>query len=368
MQIIQIADPVAGQEPGDQVRSFVFMSNLVAQEASGDLNVSVSVERIITDLAGSPELASLLFVATRDEPVELSATVPADLGDDEPWVETEGWVKINLPLIDDRDSAAIEVVLDAGHQPLPGQALTPEATTLVDALLTHAETTAGAAPWSRRILHTAHMHPPASATGCDYCTVLERAGYRLAHEEIQQVLDLDTLPTERVNPEAKGPYGVFTIHRITGTSFPDGLIAGIVELQDIAATDVPHGSLTTDPARWSPQRLSEQSERINKTGAQLVTVVITDADGVVAFSSISLPPGANPEAAEQGLTIVHPRARGQRLGIAVKLACLDLLRDTHPRVRRVATSNAVDNQAMLAINRALHAREVSRTTLWEKVL
>lgn len=364
MQIIRIADPVAGEEPGDQVRSFVFMSNLAAQEASGDRDVSVSVERIITDLAGSPELASILFVATRDKPVELTATVPPGLGDDEPWVEAEGWVKINLPLIDDRDSAAIEIVLDAGHQPLPGQALTPEATTLVDALLTHAGTTAGAAPWSRRILHTAHMHPPTPTTGCDYCAVLDRAGYRRAHEEIQQVLDLDELPTGRTSLESSG----FHVHRITGTSFPEGLIAGIVELQDIAATDVPHGSLTTDPARWSPRRLAEQSERINKTGAQLVTVIITDADGVVAFSTISLPPGANPEAAEQGLTIVHSRARGQRLGHTVKLACLDLLRDTHPRVGRVATSNAVDNQVMLAINRALGAREVSRTTLWEKVL
>ena len=82
MQIIRIADPVAGEEPGDQVRSFVFMSNLAAQEASGDRDVSVSVERIITDLAGSPELASILFVATRDQPVELTATVPPGLGDD----------------------------------------------------------------------------------------------------------------------------------------------------------------------------------------------------------------------------------------------------------------------------------------------
>ena len=363
MQIIQIADPVAGEEPGDQVRSFVFMSNLAAQEASGDPDMSVSVERIITDLAGSPELVSRLFVATHDDPVELGATVPAD-GEEEPWVQAEGWVKINLPLVDDPDSAAIEIVLDAGHQPLPGEDLTPEATMLVDALLTHAETTAGAAPWSRRILHTAHMHPPAPTAGCDHCAVLERAGYRRAHEEIQQVLDLGSLPTGRGTLDSGG----FNIHRVTGTSFPESLIAGIVELQDIAATDVPHGNLTTDPARWSPRRLAQQSDRINRTGTQLVTVIITDMDGVVAFSTISLPPGANPEAAEQGLTIVHPRARGQRLGHRVKLACLDLLHETHPRVRRVATSNAVDNQAMLAINRALGAREVSRTTLWEKVL
>lgn len=359
MKILKVADPIPGQEPGDQVRSFVFMSNLASQETSGERDISVSVERIITDLAGSTELVSQLFVATLDEAVPLHATVPVGT-DDEPWVEAEGWVKINLPLIDDISSASLEISLDAGHQPLPDQLLTPEAGELIHALLAHAEAAAGAAPWSRGILHTAHMHKAGAAPRpCDYCAQLVDAGYKAAHEEVQQVVDLSGITQEWNAP------GV-TVHRIIGTDFPTDLIDGIVELQDLAATDIPHGTLTTDPARWSPRRLAEQSERIRQTGAQLVTVVFADAVGVVAMSTVSLPPGSNPDVAEQGLTIVHPRARGRQLGRAVKLACLDLLRDHHPAVRRVATSNAVDNQGMLAINRALGAREISRTTLWEK--
>ncbi len=360
MKILRIADPIAGQEPGDQVRTFVFMSNLAAQETSGDRDVSVSVDRIITDLAGSSEGVSQLFVATFDDAVELRATVPADY-DDEPYVEAEGWVKINLPLIDDTGSASLEIVLDAGNQPLPGQQLSPGATELIDALLSHAETTAGASPWSRGIFHTAHMHPTDATGPCDYCALLARAGYVKAHEEIQQVLDLASLPGGWA-AEAAG----LGVHRIIGTGFPEELIHGIVALQDIAAVDVPHGALTTHPAQWSPRRLAEQSARITRTGTRLVTVVFTEADEVVAFSTVSLPPGANPDAGEQGLTIVHPRARGRKLGRTVKLACLELLREQHPQVKRVATSNAVDNQAMLAINRALDARELSRTTLWEK--
>lgn len=361
MKFLEIADPIAGQEPADQVRSFVFMSNLAAQETSGDRDTSVSAERIITDLAGSMELVAQLHVATFDEEAALSATIPAD-EDDEPYAEAEGWVKINLPLIDDVESASLEIVLDAGHQPLPGESLTPEARELVDALLTHGESTAGAAPWSRRIVHTAHMHPAGTGSqGCDYCALLTHAGYHQAHEEIQQVLELTAVPAESETPGVRR-------HHIIGTDFPTALIDGIVALQDIAAVDVPHGALTTNPAQWSPRRLAAQSARIARTGAKLVTVVFTDAEGVVAFSTISLPPGSNPDAAEQGLTIVHPRARGHRLGRAVKLACLELLRGQHPQVKRVATSNAVDNQAMLAINRALGAREISRATLWEKKL
>lgn len=361
MKILRIADPVAGEEPGDQVRTFVFMSNLAAQETSGDRDVSVSTERIITDLAGSTELASQLCVATFDDPRELTATVPPTCND-EPYVEAEGWVKINLPLIDDIESASLEIILDAGNQPLPGEPLSPGARELILTLIAHGETLAGAPPWSRGIFHTAHMHPAgAGSDECDYCALLTHVGYSHAHEEIQQVLHLADIPRAWEAPGLKA-------HRIIGTAFPDELINGITVLQDIAATDVPHGALTTSPAQWSPRRLAEQSARINKTGARLVTVVFTDEDGVVAFSTVSMPPGANPDAAEQGLTIVHPRARGRRLGRAVKLACIDLLLEQHTQVERVATSNAVDNQAMLAINRALGAREISRTSLWEKKL
>lgn len=359
MKILKIADPVAGEEPADQVRTFVFMSNLATQEASGNRDASVSVERIITDLAGSTELVSQLHVATFDDAEHLTATLGDNL--DEPYVEAEGWVKINLPLIDDQHAASLEIVLDAGHQPLPGQELTPEAGEIIQALLAHGEHTTTSKPWQRSIFHTAHLHPAGEVLHCDYCALLEHTGYRKAHEEIQQVLNLADMPQGWRAPG-------LAVHQIIGTDFPEALIDGVVELQDIAATDVPHGALTTNPAQWSPIRLAQQSERIRKTGAQLVTVLFTDAEGVVAFSTASLPPGANPDAAEQGLTIVHPRARGQNLGRAVKLACLELLRTQHPRVLQVATSNAVDNQAMLAINRALGAREVSRTTLWEKVL
>lgn len=362
MKILKIADPVAGEEPADQVRTFVFMSNLAAQETSGNRDVSVSVERIITDLAGSTELVSQLHVATLDDEVPLRATLPPDV--DEPYIEAQGWVKINLPLIDDQHSASLEIVLDAGHQPLPGQELSPEATEVIQTLLTHGEHTAADHPWQRRIFHTAHMHPSGEVTDCDYCALLAHARYIKAHEEIQQVLELAECPQERQSAEVLG----LREHQILGTDFPDSLIGGIVELQDIAATDVPHGALTTNPTQWSPRRLAQQSERIRKTGAQLVTAVFSDDEGVVAFSTASLPPGSNPDAAEQGLTIVHPRARGRNLGRAVKLACLDLLQAQHPQVLRVATSNAVDNQAMLAINRALGAREMSRTTLWEKKL
>ncbi|HJE10669.1 MAG TPA: GNAT family N-acetyltransferase [Corynebacterium glutamicum] len=341
MKFSKLADQVWGEEPDDQVRSFVFMSNLDAQETANTMDVSVSVERIHADLCGNTELASELHYAP-DE-----------------WDEAQGWVKINYPLIDDTASASLDVVLDATFQPLPGQPFEGEALTLIDALLHHAENVAASNPWKRTTFHTAHMHPPGGDGDCDYCMVLQRRGYIKAHEEIQQTIPL---------PSGDWSAGEFTVVDVEGTAFPSALIPSIVELQHRAALDVPHGNLSVAPAQWDEHRLAQQSERILKTGTKLFTVLFAEGSTVAAMSSIAIPPGSNPDIAEQGLTIVHPDFRGRGLGTAVKLAGLSLLSRCHPEIQRVATSNAVDNHAMLAINRSIGATEIARTTLWEKKL
>lgn len=345
MRFFPVTDPVRADEPDDQVRSFVFMSNLAAQETSGEMHVSVSLERILLDLRGSTELSSRLWVATED---------PADAD----WIEAAGWVRINRPLIDDTDTASLDIVLDAGLQPLPGEELSEQAQTLVDALLEHGERDALAPPQPRPVLHTAHMHAAGgTATDCSYCAVLRARGYRAAHEEIQQILP--------ARPRPWRDHGL-SVHRVVGTDFPTALLPGIIALQDLAARDVPQGALRSSPAPWTPERLREQSRRVDTAGTRLYTVLLARGAEVLAMTSMSIPPGANPGNAEQGLSIVRPGERGRGLGTTLKAAGLELLLTHEPQVTQVATSNAVDNQAMLAINRAFGAREISRTTLWEK--
>ncbi|ALC06135.1 hypothetical protein CDES_08715 [Corynebacterium deserti GIMN1.010] len=341
MKVVKVADQIVGTEPEDQVRSFVFMSNMAAQETAQTMDVSVSVERIHADLVGSTEISSSLYY------------VPDE------WDEAQGWVKINYPLIDDTHTASLDIVLDATFQPLPGTSLEPGAITLIDALLAHGEHIAALPPHRRTTFHTAHLHPAGGLDDCDYCAILSRRGYLFAHEEIQQIIPIGSWP--------RSVDGV-TVSEVVGTDFPTELLPGIIELQHRAALDVPHGQLSLQPAPWNAERLAQQSERITKLGTKLYTAVLSDDKGVVAMSSVSIPPAAHPHVAEQGLTIVHPRARGRGFGAAAKKACLSTLSSHHPDIQRVATSNAVDNQAMLVINRALGAVEISRTLLWEKNL
>lgn len=336
----ETADLVSGSTPPGTVRAFAFMSNLAAQETSGERDVSVSVERIMDDLVGSMESTSLLLTAL------------------DQWEEPAGWTKISFPLIDDPTTASLDVVLDAGFQPLPGQRMEAAAREMLDDLLAHGEQRAAGTPWFRSVFQTAHMHPAGgSARVCDHCQILESRGYELAHEEIQQIL-----------PVSLSDYDVGDVqeHPVVGTDLPTELMESIIDLHDIAAADVPHGALSLDLAPWSSERLAEQAIRMARSDTKLVSVFLSNGSGVIAMSSISIPPGAHPRAAEQGLTIVHPLMRGKGLGTQIKLACMTVLHAQFPQVTRVGTSNAVDNQAMLAVNRALGAREVSRTTLWEK--
>jgi hypothetical protein len=57
--------------------------------------------------------------------------------------------------------------------------------------------------------------------------------------------------------------------------------------------------------------------------------------------------------ASQSITAVRPGHRGHRLGLLVKIAMLELLRDHEPSVRHVSTGNAAGNGHMVAINARL---------------
>ena len=52
-------------------------------------------------------------------------------------------------------------------------------------------------------------------------------------------------------------------------------------------------------------------------------------------------------------TLVRPDHRGHRLGLAVKVANVRLLQETHPRITTVVTFNADVNAPMVAVNERL---------------
>jgi RimJ/RimL family protein N-acetyltransferase len=65
---------------------------------------------------------------------------------------------------------------------------------------------------------------------------------------------------------------------------------------------------------------------------------------------------------------VHPAHRGHRLGLAVKLANLDLLAQRAPKVELIVTGNASVNAPMIAVNEMMGFEVAGQGMFWQKHL
>ena len=66
----------------------------------------------------------------------------------------------------------------------------------------------------------------------------------------------------------------------------------------------------------------------------------------------------------QLITVVTREHRGHRLGLLLKVAMLELLATTEPRLERISTWNAESNAHMVAVNDALGYVPYSTPVTW----
>ena len=141
------------------------------------------------------------------------------------------------------------------------------------------------------------------------------------------------------------------------------------ELLRVMSTDEPAGDGERQEEVWDPERLQDNDALRSARGTpKLVAVAEHAASGrLVAATELLLAPDV-PEQAWQLETVVHPAHRGQRLGLAVKLANLEFLARRAPEVRVVSTGNAALNGPMIAINDLLGFEVAAEGTFWQKQL
>lgn len=360
-----------GGQPTDVVRNFVFLANLAAQEVSGETGTSVSVARAVQRLAGSTESDSLMLVLAEplgqlpDLPRSelgyplLSSTTEAGADGEQPELEFHGFVHLSIPQHEDLDAVELEIVLDAAHQPVPGQSPGDTARQVYQLLL--AEVSPVARQLGRHVLQLWETHRPEAEF--PFLAQLRTAGFRPGLAEIQGVIEVAA--AAETGPELPDDVSVAVLHDPNPVP---ALLPGLLELLHLASVDVPHGELRSEPQEWSPQRLAEAEARRLDTGLEVVSVLLVDAAGPVALCELHRHPASEPGTAEQGVTIVHPRRRGTGLGRAVKIQALRETAGRWPSVERVFTSNALGNTGMLAVNRGLGMRPVSHATAWQRIL
>ncbi|MEJ5996927.1 GNAT family N-acetyltransferase [Corynebacterium sp. H130] len=355
MQCFQFAEPVPGEEPADALRTVVFMANFAAQDITGSLDASRGADELIDDLAHpAPDHETFLFGIAED-PVEGPVS---DLG--YPLIPSTGsasepaslaWFVVDLPTRDNPNLVNVSIVLDVDLLPI-GDDASPECASVCRFVLAECEriaTSLGRSIIQVWMQHRADEQPALSE-------VYEEAGFSLAHSEVEFVTTLPRQPA--------GDVQVFS-----NEDFPDQMLEGIAELYCAASVEQPRGSLSTAPEQWDAQRLSAHTAHFRARGTENFHAIATDEAGEpIALSEVWIHQGSNAEVAIQGLTYVKPDYRRQGLGFAVKSAAMGATLKAHPSVRRIYTSVAPSNQAMLQLNRAFDARPVAAVAVFEKGL
>lgn len=327
------------------MRTFCFTQNLAAQEASGDRLASVSVERVLTRLQGSTESDALLLALVDDSLTPVLAPV-GDLGvpvlpatDDERDLEVAAFAYLSIPLLEELRVVEAELVLDAGYLPLPGEELD------ADAVAVRAELMRGVEEVCR-------------ALGRDVLQLWSDQG---APEHYGPAVTVHQYALRVASPSSRVPHG-FSV-RVAGNYAP---VDGLSTLLSTASADADHGSLHTEPVRWTGDRLREAAGRLAARGEQQLMILLVDGSGTArALCEFTAHVGADPTVAELGVVAVDRDFRGRGLGHAVLAAGLANL---WPEVRTVYASAAASDTATARLLAPYSPELLTSATAWQRIL
>jgi RimJ/RimL family protein N-acetyltransferase len=149
---------------------------------------------------------------------------------------------------------------------------------------------------------------------------------------------------------------------------PDDLIDSWARLSSTLLTEAPMGELDLEAEHVDATTIREDEAVVAKQGRTKYNTAALDAAGeVVACTDIARTVHESDRAYQWG-TLVDPRHRGHRLGLAVKVANLRLLQSDTGDARRLVTYNAEVNRHMIAVNDRLGFVPVARLGEFQKRL
>jgi len=151
--------------------------------------------------------------------------------------------------------------------------------------------------------------------------------------------------------------------------WPEAFVDDECALERAMSTDQPQGDQQAEEEVWDAARIAELDDNLRAQGIVSLTAVAQhiESDRLVAYSRIAIAE-RRPTEAWQWATIVLGEHRGHRLGLAVKLANLEFLRQELPTARRVMTSNAAVNGPMIAVNDMMGFEIDAVGAFWQKPL
>jgi GNAT superfamily N-acetyltransferase len=182
-----------------------------------------------------------------------------------------------------------------------------------------------------------------------------RTGATLTLREARRVQDLTQIPARLIaDLRARAERHAAGYELVTWTGpVPAERAAGMAGVFN-AFADAPRGA-GTEPEVWDAGRVLRRTGKLLRETAlrgYSVAALRAPTGEMAAFTEVLVDPD-HPAWGYQELTAVTRPHRGHRLGLLVKAAMLQWLATAEPRLERIETGNAVENDHMIAINDAL---------------
>lgn len=263
---------------------------------------------------------------------------------------------LELPLEDNLSSAEVDVAV------LPEHRRRGYGTAMLEHLLALARGEGR----SRYVAFVSYpFDAPADGSADPGTLFLRRHGFDRGIPDVQRVLDLPTAPGLLDRLAASAAHPDYRVYAFVGP-VPEDIVQSYCVLESRIDVEAPTGDMEMEPGTADVAALRNREAAFVAQRRTKVTAVALAGDEVVAYTNIAVP-AEEPGRCYQWGTLVMGAHRGRRLGMAVKVANLQLLQQTFPDLRQLVTYNAEVNDHMIGINEALGFRAVERGAQLQRV-
>ena len=217
-----------------------------------------------------------------------------------------------------------------------------------------------------RMLTTVIGPPDRTLPGARF---LEDSAVTLANTMIGRTLRLpiNNAMLDELATKANARAGAYQIAGWVGPC-PDAYAERYAHLRGLQVNDSPTEAVDVGRERWDVARLREEEEQLFRSGVKVYTTVAIDVTGeIVAYTRVFVRTDEL-TLASQGQTLVEHAHRGNRLGLAVKVANLRALQAAEPTVNRIGTATAEHNAPMIAVNQQLGFQIHDVGQEWQRTL
>jgi GNAT superfamily N-acetyltransferase len=196
---------------------------------------------------------------------------------------------------------------------------------------------------------------------------LPTRGFRVAQRAVQRRIEpasVDWWNIDLLLTSATRMSEAYELVPLVGRTPPD-MVDNLVDVW-AAINDAPLDDLQADPDEFSAARLHAFDSAMAARRQEVYRFLARRReDGAWAGHTVVCVDRHRPGVAFQEDTTVVSSHRGHRLGIRLKTAMLQWLRDVEPGLTTIDTWNAMSNTHMIAVNDAIGCRVVNHGIAWQ---